>query len=234
MLGATLVETRTVTLEGLQPQWRIMKGEDVVDVKGEAYIRVAACNFGLSSIIAADNDDCPTPLPKYLLIASKRLSELMTMRNRKQAESLSDGSEGCGLFDQAKKKPRVTNSRRQQEAMRQSPDTLTLELDIDGVVHEVEVLRPVHPTDNLFISYKAGMIAAMLHYLRTSGFNDVTPKSSVGNLPKGIHRHKHGYVVKFMKPSGAAGYKLCKESVDEAIAFQAHVEEDDEEGEDVD
>ena len=138
------------------------------------------------------------------------------------------------MFDQAKKKPRWTNSRRQQEAMRQSPDTLTLELDIDGVVHEVDVLRPVHPTDNLFISYKAGMIAAMLHYLRTRGFNDVTPKSSVCILPKGIPRCKHGYVVKFTKPSGAAGYKLCKESLDEAIAFQAYVEEDDHECEDVD
>jgi hypothetical protein len=240
MLSATLVETRTVTLDGIKPQWRITKGDDVVTVKDEAYIRVATCNFGLSSIVAADNDECPTPSPKYLLSASKGLAELIYMRNRKQAESLSNVPEGCDLFEQVRKRPRWTNSRHQQETLRQSPDTIAIELDIDGVMHEVDVLRPVHPTDNLFIAYKADMIAATLHYLRTRGFNEAHSKAAQCNLPKGIHRHKHGYVVKFMKLSGAAGYKLCKESLDEAIAFKSQVDEEaahaaeDVEGEDAD
>ena len=240
MLSATLVESRTVTLDGIKPQWRITKGDDVVNVKDEAYIRVATCNFGLSSIVAADNDECPTPSPKYLLSASKGLAEMITMRNRKQADSLSDVSEGCDLFEQVRKRPRWRNSRHQQEALRQSPDTITIELDINGVMHKVEVLRPVHPNDNLFIAYKADMIAATLHYLRTRGFNEADSKAAQCSLPKGIHRHKHGYQVKFMKLNGLTGYKLCKDSLDEAIAFKSQVDEEavhaeeDAQGEDVD
>ena len=59
MLSASLVDTRTVRLDGLKPQWRIAKSEDVVMIDGgEAFIRMSPCSTGLSSLVAAEN---PSP-----------------------------------------------------------------------------------------------------------------------------------------------------------------------------
>ena len=223
MLEASLVEVRTITLEGLKPTWRTTKPEEVVVIDGEAYVRVAPSNFGLSSLIAADNDDVPDTMPKGIspLSISKGLSSLTHMRNQKQAEALSESGTQCSLFEGGPRK-KTKIPRHQLEAMRRAPQSLTLNLEIDGTDHEVEVLRPVHPTDNIFVAYKADMIAALLHYIRRGGFSEPVHRSRPAEIPKGIHSTKGGFVVKYKKDDGTNGFKRCK-TLDESLAFHAEV-----------
>ena len=128
----------------------------------------------------------------------------MTLRNQKQASSLSVEGAQCSLFEQPKKKARVRTPRHQLEAMRQAPDSICLELEVNGIPKEVEVLRPVHPGDNLFVAYQAEMLAAVLHHLRASGFEEAPRCSKPAGLPKGIRTRKGGgYIVKYTKASGS-------------------------------
>ena len=221
MLSASLVDTRTVRLDGLKLQWRITKSEDVVMIDGgEAFIRMSPCSTGLSSLVAAENPTVPEPAPKHLLSASLGLASLIAMRNQKQADALSAEDGGCSLFEKIPKKRRVF-FRRQQKALRKAPESITIEIEIHGTVHEVHVLRPVHPNDNFFVAYKSEMVAAVVHYVRGAGFKD-TPSRVQSDLPAGVHRRKDGFVVKYEKPFGSVGYKFQK-TLDEAVAFQADV-----------
>ena len=223
MLSASLVDTRTIRLDGMKPQWRIAKNEDVVMIDGgEAFIRMSPWNTGLSSLVAAENPTVPEPAPKHLLSASLGLASLIAMRNQKQADALSAEDGGCSLFEKIPKKRCVSLSRHQQKALRKAPESITIEIEIHGTVHEVHVLRPVHPNDNFFVGYKSEMVAAVLHYVRGAGFKD-TPSRVQSDLPAGVHRRKDGFVVKYEKPSGSVGYKFQK-TLDEAVAFQADVQ----------
>ena len=221
MRSATLTHVRTITLEGLKPQWKIVKPEDVVMADDMAFVRVAPYSGGLSGIIAAHNDHCTEPKLKGvampgLLSISKGLATLISMRNNKQSEAYA--ATQCSLFAAITRKARSVHPRRQQEALRNAPQSMTLELEVHGETHEVEVLRPIHPTDNLFVAYEADMIAVVLHFIRAQGFEDATTKPRAPDLPKGIHKRKASFICKYTKPCGSVGYKTQK-TLEDAVAF---------------
>ena len=214
-----------MSLDGLKPQWKISKPCDVTKVDGEVYIRVCPQNFALNHLVGEDNDDVPSTFRsdhRGLLGCSIGLASLVEMRNRRQAEELS-GSAGrsCSLFEAAPpKKPRVVHKRHEQEALRRAPESITLRLDIDGCVHDVDVLRPVHPKDNLFVQAQPDMLSAVLHKIRTGGFSDPSHNTRTSEFPKGIHARKDSFIVKYTKSNGNTGYKSVK-TVADALAFQA-------------
>ena len=223
MLSASLVDARTIRLDGLKLQWRVTKSEDIVMIDGgQAFIRMSPCSTGLNSLVAAENPTVPEPAPKHLLSASLGLASWIAMRNQKQADALSAENVGCSLFEKIPKKRRVSLSRHQQKALRKAPEYITIEIEIHGTVHEVHVLRPVYPNDNFFVGYKSEMVAAILHNVRGAGFKD-TPSRVQSDLPTSVHCRKDGFVVKFEKPSGSVGYKN-KKTLDETVAFQADIQ----------
>jgi hypothetical protein len=213
MLGASLTEVRTVTLEGIKSQWKISKREDVALIDDIPYVRLAPSSYSLNHLVASNNE---TMQPHQKVSASKGLAHLVSLRNQQQAQDLSTVGQ-CSLFGKVKK-AKVTH-RYEQEAKRKTPETMTLEIGVDGVCHHVSVLRPIHPTDNLFVAYDADMLKAVLHVIRTSGF-DEPERRCRGDIPKGILTNKKGFIVKHLKPDGSNGYKF-HEKLEDAKAFQA-------------
>ena len=215
MLAASLHEVRTVGLAGLKGQWKISKPEDSVMVDGEAFVRVAATSYTLMSLVAQ-----PPQTRSATMASNKGLVNLIALRNETQASYLSDNVKDgpCSLFEPPRKKARVVHPRHEQEALRKTPKSMMLDLKVDGVPYEIEVLRPVHPKDNLFVAYKADVLAPLLHYMRDAGFDDHPSREQ--HLPKGIQTRKNGYVVKYNKKDGASGYK-CTKTLADALAFHA-------------
>lgn len=206
-------------VEGLGPEWRIQKSEDVAMLDGQAFVRVAPSNCSLSRLVAADQE---TPAAATLQ-ASNGLASLISMRNQAQALALSSSAnagDSCSLFD-APGRPRrpVRIARHQQQVLRNSPASLTLQVPVGDSTIDVDVLRPIHSADNLFVAYNAEMLTAVLHYIRTNGFKGLVARDRSG-LPKGVHKRKGSFVVKYTKPCGSAGYKSRK-TLEDALAFLA-------------
>ena len=108
--------------------------------------------------------------------------------------------------------------------MRSDPTTINIEVDVLGEMHEVSVLRPVHPKDNLFVAYTEESITPVLHHLREQGFNEYKGRPRNPEKRKGVWEMDGGFVVKFQKADGLAGYKKTP-SLDAAKAFLADMAE---------
>jgi len=144
------------------------------------------------------------------------------MRNDARASMLLETSreEGCQLFDEpVQKKARVIRSRQQIDRLRLERQSLTLDIDIDGEMQPITVLRPWHSKDNLFVEYDGDTVAKVIHIIRAHGFEEPNMELKL-DLPRGISHRKNGdFLVTYMKPDGSKGYKIRK-TVDEAIEFQ--------------
>lgn len=224
MRDATLEVSRSVSIEGVKPIWKIHKPSDSIEVDGVVFVRVSRTMYSLNSLVAFGHGEVPDGHEQECVRLSKGLKALVSQRNMLQAEAFKEESRGCQLFDQAPKQHKQVTSHAQKADMRKTPQTMELSVEIDGSAHKLEVLRPVHPTDNLFVAYQAPMIATLLHVMRTGGFDEPILRPRHPELPKGIHKRKNFYLAKYKKPSGSNGYKKLK-TVEEAVAFLAGVGE---------
>ena len=234
MKRARLVETRTISLEGLKPNWVIKKPEDIRYVGGQAFIRFASHMAGLVQLATCDNPHAPNPVPKnWTLSGNIGLSHMIAERNKQQAKAMAD-SEGaaCSLFDSPQRK-RQPKSRAVLEQLRKSPEIMTLEIHVYGKNLQVDVLRPVVSNDNLFVACDEQMLGAVLNYIRSSGFEERQPRSVSKDLPRGIQRRGGAFVVKYVKPEGAIGWKRAK-TMDDAVAFLADPYDQDSSGDERD
>ena len=189
MLKAATSEIPSISLEGIKPTWKISDPQDVVECNGAEFVRVNPVNSSLRTLVLASTEWSPSDIS---MSANKGLRYIINLRNEAQIEAASESSRAssCQLFDKIAKKQKVLHDRGEQQSMRNAPESITLQLELDGEVCEVEVLKSVHPLDKLFIKYDKKMLAAVLHCLRTKGFDDKRSKSST--LPKDVHVRKKG------------------------------------------
>ena len=97
---------------------------------------------------------------------------------------------------------------------------MSLEIPVGENEYEsVSVLRHVHPSDNLWVAYDVTMIAAVLHFMHSGGFES-SHQNRAEDLPKGVWSRKSGYLVTWIKPDGSKGYKTCKD-LDEVASFKS-------------
>ena len=219
MRTAQLDVTRTVKLDGVKPTWKISKSSDTVDIDGVTYVRVNGYMYTLNSLVACGNDEVPNGCEHTCVSLSKGLKSLISTRNQKQSEAFQEENRGCTMFAAPKNIKHVV-PHAQKADMRRTPQTLQIIVEVGGNPYTLEVLRPVHPKDNLFIACTAPMIATLLHILRTGGFDEQTRRVKQPGLPKGIHKRKGFLVAKYTNGDGSNGFKRCK-TVDDAIAFLA-------------
>ena len=183
MLPASLEHVRTVSLHGLKPTWTITKPADTVTVGTDVFVRVACSSRILNSLVAAGNKLAPDGIGQQAVSRSKGYQALIAQRNHQQSDDLAGQAPECTLFSPSGKEKRKVCPRSEQQALRNDPKVISLSVQIGDDVHEVEVLRPVHPSDNLFVAYKDDMIVTVLHVIRFSEFD--TPQHRVQILPKG-------------------------------------------------
>ena len=223
MKAASLTEVRyyTIAIDGMKPKWQIHLAKDIVEVNTTTYIRLDPQAWMLCAIVCEDNDDMDK---RRTIVGSKGLATMLQVRNLLQAQSFAQDvvDSECSLFaDVPKKKPRNAHTRAQQSDQRKAPETMVIDLNVAGVKHGVSVLRPSHPTDNMFIKYDADTIAIVIAFLRAQGWDDTPARSRPSNMPQGIHMRKDGKVnVKYKKPDGSIAFKTVA-NIEDAVAFQA-------------
>ena len=237
MLSATLVSTKRVSLEGLKTQWKITKDDEVAWSAGMEYVKLCPRSTSLRALILENNpcvqDDRTAVVP---LTRSRGLSHIMKLRNEQQAASFMESvsPSACTLFaSAAEKKLKVTHPRRDQGELRKNPQHLSISLNVDGMTKDVNVLRSIHPMDNVFVAYEPSMIAHTLCFIRAEGFDDKKEKQAA--LPEGVHRRGDKFVVRYTRARLSChgkkryGYKTCN-SLDDANAVRLNPPQSDDEG----
>lgn len=226
MIAASLMSYRVVGISGVAKKWSITAPTDVQEIGDRAFVKLNTQNPSLWALVASNNPNVAGGASGQYraLSSSKGLTELIAMRNRIQSAALApEQPQICSLFEAPKKKAKVAFARDKAAAKRTAPESLILPLEMGGVTYEVSVLRPVHPKDALFVEYSNESIAAVVQWLRTSGFDDGLKRTRTLGLPKGIHKRVLGdkkYVVVYTKPDGSISRKLVRE-LDDALAFHA-------------
>ena len=211
------------SLTGLKNEWKC-QGPDVKDVDGTPYLRLNPVNGGLNSLIYENNDLAEQPGVRFPLTASHGLQALLSMRNERHAANVE--LLGPSLFETPSKRQKL--SRTQRASQRDAPQSMTVNIEVNGVSCGVEMLCPAQGRDNLFVKCEPEMMAAVLQFIRNESF-DMDHKHKEHSLPKGIYKRERPvnndpervvFVVKYIKPDGAIGFK-ANNSLEDAIAFQA-------------
>ena len=100
--------------------------------------------------------------------------------------------------------------------MKEERSSLTIDLEHDGKTVTVGLVRPIHPTDNLFVLYDAEVLGCVIKLIREGGFET----KEVRSLPKGVYFRKGKMVAMAKKANGNTIWKTC-DTIDEAVAFQS-------------
>jgi hypothetical protein len=123
------------------------------------------------------------------------------------------------------RKPRVAHSAK--KTMRETTDSIALELTVNDKRVYVAVIRPIHSRDAVWCQYDADMIAAVVQFLRSATFSEQKHqyRTSFSDLPpdvKGIHKRPQGFYVTM--PSQKGSRKLVKRA-DEIMGALASASE---------
>ena len=227
MLAATCVTIRGVSLDGLKPVWKVTDPKDVVAHGEQIFIKVNTVSSSLWSLVGVNNPNA-TDVSTRSLAANIGLKSLIDKRNKAQSEALdaSANVSACSLFGQEAKKRFAGRTRNEITQMRTSAsESLEIVISIDGRDEAINVLRPVHPADSLFVEYDERSIAIVLKVLRDSLYTE-NKRRRTTHLPKGVHVRAQGiyqYSVAYDYPDGTVKQKLFVE-LEDALAFNADPE----------
>lgn len=189
----------------------------------ETFVRIAPAQYTLNSLLAYKNDALPRGLEQQAVALSRGLKSLIAQRNEKQAYELKQEltQAKASLFKTPPKQTKLVRSHAEKADMRRDPGVMDLEVVVQDKTIHIDVLRPIHPCDNLFIAYEPEALAAAIHIMRSMGFDEPQKRDRLPDLPKGVH-HRNGYVLaKFPKSTyglDGYGYKKCK-TVEDAVRF---------------
>ena len=227
-------DIKCVQVSGVKGTWKIINDDQRQVEEGDStvcYVRVNPICRSLVSIVCDGNDHSPSPLPKgYSLTRSIGLNKLIKIRNSQQVADLEKENEtldGCTLFGEDDKAPKAKKSKLQKEAAKtinQEHASMVLTLELASGPACVRVLRPVHPKDGLFVLYNPADLGALITYLRDEGFDEALAVAKDLQLPKGVVKRGHSFIVKYVKLDGSTGFKTCH-SIEDAVAFQANPSE---------
>jgi len=219
------VVTRLYFNNEKKAKWEI-KRELITELDGTKFVKLQPHDYGLMRIITQGSETAPKPLPKdFSLTSSIGLRTLIKLRNDAQTRELqADEAPRNPLFrsttPQIAKRPRL--SRSNLKAMRSKPEPLTITIPASGDsgVMDVQVLRPVHPRDDLWVEYDLHILSRILEYLRDEPFDTDQKSKHDKTLPKGVWHHGEGFLVAYQW-DGKPRSKKCT-SVEAAVVFKAN------------
>ena len=141
------------------------------------------------------------------------LQELIKLRNEAQVKALSEADgKTCTLFEgtsRPAKKPRVSHA--QMKTLRDDHDALTVQVSIDGQEHSIDVLRPVHGRDRLWVLYEESSLAAAITYLRDMPFGDKLTHAELPDGVTGVIKRTNGWIVKKKRDDGSVQHMFTKQ-----------------------
>ena len=203
-----LQQEQQFMLSDLKTVWRIPACEQ--QKCGEStYAVINVWSYTLKKLVFEGNEaaeDLFDQKPMSQLLANdslhvaKGLAYMMEARNVAQAKELSEQSGGSSLFadeqPQAKKqKVLPSSSALEMKMRREDPAALDVQLEVNGETYMVSMLRPVHPTDKVWVSCDADMLKAVVLCLRCGGWNEVSSYKKTKKEKKHPYAHPEGLGV---------------------------------------
>jgi len=206
MAAMTMECVKRITYDGIR--WE-PSPQLLCDVDGVTYIKIPRakpCCCAFARMCFKDTDP-----EHYSVAASIGYKELVEKRNQAQsAELQADVDEPPqpppgslqALFLQNAKQPmaspsakRPRTSRSEIRNMRVNPAVIQIEIPPFGEhpATTLDVLRPVHPRDDLTVRLDVVVLQTIVQYIRNEGFSDqYMRKPRDTRLPKGIYERKDG------------------------------------------
>jgi len=200
---------------------------------GTEFVKVLPYNRSLVNMVCKHNDRAPVPVPpRFSLTAVSGLERIKTARNTAQARELDGNTAKCSLFelegdeDDANTRPtkKRANTRATQRDLRACPKAI--DIVVDG--RQMQVMRPVVPTDAIYIKYDKDMLEHLVTILRESDDWDdggVATRARNPARPKHVWARKDCYIAVVPSPEGSAKkrYRSVK-TLDDAKAALAEAD----------
>ena len=219
-MEATLSQTLNVQIENLKAIIKF-NAEDCMEVGGNTYVQLRPSISGLCHMLVEDNGlKCVDDIKighRYSCAHSIGLLEIIKLRNKAQIKHLqeSDG-DTCTLFaSKEDNKPRVSHEEMKQ--LREEPDSLKVTIGSEGEMHEVDVLRPVHGRDRLWVLYQPANIGTIITFLRAMPFGERQEKLELPDGVKNVIKRKNGYIAKKRASDGKVKHTFTKDLEQAAI-----------------
>ena len=106
-------------------------------------------------------------------------------------------------------KPRVSHEEMKQ--LREEPDSLKVTICSEGEMHEVDVLRPVHGRDRLWVLYESANIGSIITFLRAMPFGEKQAQLDLPDGVKNVLKRKNGFIAKKRASDGKVKYTFTKD-----------------------
>ena len=214
--------TRFIQFEGHKKKWEVMDS-DIVKLPSEdgvgvdfIKLRRGTKSLAFPRIVFEGCAELDAESgARISLTASKGYEQLLVLRNEVQSEELLNEQRGNipAMFRQAAEVKRQRVSRDNMNARIANPTTLIMRVEEGyGAPFELEMLRPVHPRDDLCVKLDLPMLTQIIEYIRNEGFSNSIDRK--GDLPPGVRRVSGGRYA-YVKVWGQKGIKWAK-TLDEA------------------
>ena len=222
--------------------WSV-KENNLITINESEFIKLPGSEYGLLSLVC--HGIIIGGVKSLSLSQSPGLKKLMMIRNEQQREDLaseSGASQACALFGKAGvgAKPAAKRHRRSMAEIRELRDApvllnVTLPEVLGHPAKIIQMVRPVHPCDDLCVPLDSDIIEHIVLFIREQGLSrDLLSKKRLykaagHDAPAGIWRSKTGFVVnlKQRQDDEANGQKFKRvKTLEDAINALAGTSDD--------
>ena len=196
MASVVLSHPLAVSKPGLKAVITFKKA-DCLTLGSKTYVCFKPNNAGLCQMMVEANGEKSAADIKtfksswhYSCWHSLGLQELIKLRNEAQVKALSE-ADGKSFHAQMK-------------TLRDDHDALTVQVSIDGQEHSIDVLRPVHGRDRLWVLYEESSLGAVITYLRDMPFGDKLRIVKIVDCA-------NGWIVKKKRDDGSVQHMFTKQ-----------------------
>ena len=230
-----LEEVKVVSVDGLKTQFKIPPYDAIV-VDDVSFVKINTQSWTLMNVVFEQNENAPTPRlgrdrasEKLSLSGCVGLNTMLQLRNEAQAQHLAPAG-GSTLFqgggvDANTKKKKAMMTRLEMKSKRTEHVPITIDITMDGTTHTIEVLRPVHAKDALYVKYDAETLRVVLQYMRQSGFTEMKHQIKHQGAA-GIQKRGGGFTVVTSDNQGQKRYKKAP-NLDDAVHILNNTNNDD-------
>ena len=214
IMKANTFDVKCVGFEGLKPHVKFVPTEVRV-LEDYTFVRLNPRNASLIAVVCDNNPHFHNQMPKsFSLSCCDGLTELIKLRNAAQAASLAP-KDDCKLFEsqpaqkeKKKKGPRMTLQKKAEN--RRHATTIVVQVCLEGVQYDVEMVRPLHGRDGVWVRYDADTLSVVVRFMRALGFSEPRVRDTPSFDCKGIYKRTDGFVVDCSRTPLGPKYKKVK------------------------
>jgi hypothetical protein len=189
-MSITITEMVKIQLEGNRSSWTIGI-DDMTIVNDTKFVKLPRSDVSTSAFARLIMGSSKVEGEITSMCGSLGLALLIRLRNEGQAAHMSDIPAGLvGIVEEHEmplKKKKI--SRQECEDARNAPSVIEIVVPADGESPSftMQVLRPVHSRDDLWVPLCKDVLANLVLYLQTAGFGtEPLPRRRDVTLPAGV------------------------------------------------